>query len=161
PGRGGRQRHVVRGGVLRLEPIARQAADVRPGARLLGAAGRRRRVPEVRRVARRPSAVAAAGRGRPVRVGRRADPGRPGGRLVPAVCHVDGSGRLQSVSRAVNPEYWQLIKTFERHTGVPMLLNTSLNENEPIVCTPEEAIQCFLRTKMDAILLGSYLVERK
>jgi carbamoyltransferase len=81
--------------------------------------------------------------------------------LVPAVCHVDGSGRLQSVSRKVNPEYWALIKEFERRTGVPMLLNTSLNENEPIVCTPEEAIQCFLRTRMDAIVLGPYLVERK
>ncbi|HMX62968.1 MAG TPA: carbamoyltransferase C-terminal domain-containing protein, partial [Candidatus Sumerlaeota bacterium] len=66
-----------------------------------------------------------------------------------------------SVSRKTNPDYWQLIKTFEKHTGVPLILNTSLNENEPIVCTPEEAIQCFLRTRMDAILLGSYLVERK
>ena len=81
--------------------------------------------------------------------------------LIPAVTHVDGTGRLQSVSRKTNPDYWQLIKTFEKHTGVPLILNTSLNENEPIVCTPEEAIQCFLRTRMDAILLGSYLVERK
>ncbi len=79
---------------------------------------------------------------------------------IPAVTHVDGTGRLQSVSRKTNPDYWQLIKTFEKYTGVPMILNTSLNENEPIVCTPEEAIQCFLRTKMDAILLGSYLVQR-
>lgn len=81
--------------------------------------------------------------------------------LIPAVTHVDGTGRLQSVSKSTNPDYWNLIKTFEKHTGIPMILNTSLNENEPIVCTPEEAIQCFLRTKMDAILLGSILVQRR
>ena len=79
---------------------------------------------------------------------------------IPAVTHVDGTGRLQSVSRQTNPLYWDLIHTFERCTGVPILLNTSLNENEPIVCTPEEAIQCFLRTSMDVLVLGSYYIER-
>ncbi|HEY9693371.1 MAG TPA: carbamoyltransferase [Oculatellaceae cyanobacterium] len=79
---------------------------------------------------------------------------------IPAVTHVDGTGRLQSVSRKTNPLYWELIQGFANRTGVPILLNTSLNENEPIVRTPEEAIQCFLRTKMDALVLGSYYVER-
>jgi carbamoyltransferase len=81
--------------------------------------------------------------------------------LVPAVCHVDGTGRLQSVHRETNPDYWQLIQAFYEKTGVPMLLNTSLNENEPIVCTPAQALDCFLRTKMDAIVLGHWLVERR
>ncbi|MBW4620010.1 MAG: hypothetical protein KME17_11725 [Cyanosarcina radialis HA8281-LM2] len=80
--------------------------------------------------------------------------------LIPAVTHVDGTGRLQSVSRQTNPLYWDLIKTFADRTGIPLVLNTSLNENEPIVRTPEEAIQCFLRTKMDALVLGSYYVDR-
>ena len=80
---------------------------------------------------------------------------------IPAVTHVDGTGRLQTVSRQTNPLYWDLINTFRTHTGVPLLLNTSLNENEPIVRTPEEAIHCFLRTKMDALVLGSHVVDRK
>ena len=80
---------------------------------------------------------------------------------IPAVTHVDGTGRLQSVSRQTNPLYWDLINSFATRTGVPLLLNTSLNENEPIVRTPEEAIKCFLRTKMDVLVLGSYYVERK
>lgn len=79
---------------------------------------------------------------------------------IPAVTHVDGTGRLQSVSRKTNPLYWDLIQTFAARTGIPLLLNTSLNENEPIVRTPEEAIQCFLRTRMDALVLGCYYVER-
>ena len=81
--------------------------------------------------------------------------------IVPAVTHVDGTGRLQTVDRISNPKYWALINDFKERTGVPMVLNTSLNENEPIVQTPEEAIQCFLRTGMDAIVLGSYLVTRR
>jgi len=81
--------------------------------------------------------------------------------LIPAVTHVDGSGRLQSVSRRTNPLYYALIEAFGRRTGVPILLNTSLNENEPIVRTPQEALDCFLRTDMDAIVLGSYLVDRR
>lgn len=79
---------------------------------------------------------------------------------IPAVTHVDGTGRLQSVSKETNPLYWNLINTFANRTGVPLLLNTSLNENEPIVRTPEEAIQCFLRTKMDALVLGNYYIQR-
>lgn len=81
--------------------------------------------------------------------------------IVPAVTHVDGTGRLQTVDRISNPKYWALINDFKERTGVPMVLNTSLNENEPIVHTPEEAIQCFLRTGMDAIVLGSHLVTRR
>jgi carbamoyltransferase len=81
--------------------------------------------------------------------------------LVPAITHVDGSARQQTVSRATNPRYWSLIKAFERRTGVPVLLNTSFNENEPIVNTPEEAIGCFLRNDMDVLALGPFLVEKK
>lgn len=80
--------------------------------------------------------------------------------LIPAVTHIDGTGRLQSVSSKTNPLYWNLIKAFSDRTGVPMLLNTSLNENEPIVRTPTEAIQCFLRTGMDVLVLGSYYIDR-
>ncbi|WP_424099127.1 carbamoyltransferase family protein [Moorena producens] len=80
--------------------------------------------------------------------------------LIPAITHVDGTGRLQSVSRHTNPLYWDLINTFKERTGIPIILNTSLNENEPIVRTPSEAIKCFLRTNMDVIVLGSYYVDR-
>ena len=73
-----------------------------------------------------------------------------------AVNHVDGTGRLQSVSRDENPLYYDLIQTFERKAGIPVVLNTSFNENEPIVCAPEEAISCFLRTRMDALAIGPY-----
>jgi carbamoyltransferase len=79
---------------------------------------------------------------------------------IPAVTHVDGTGRLQTVHRETNPLYWQLIKEFENQTGVPVVLNTSFNENEPIVCMPEEAIDCYLRTKMDALAIGNYLVVK-
>jgi len=80
--------------------------------------------------------------------------------VVPAVTHVDGSGRLQTVSRQSNPRYWNLIKAFERISGVPMLLNTSFNENEPIVLRPQEALDCFLRTHMDVLVMGRHVVER-
>jgi carbamoyltransferase len=80
--------------------------------------------------------------------------------VVPAVTHVDGSGRLQTVSRQSNPRYWNLIKAFERVSGVPMLLNTSFNENEPIVLRPQEALDCFLRTHMDVLVMGRHVVER-
>jgi carbamoyltransferase len=80
--------------------------------------------------------------------------------LVPAVTHVDGTGRLQTVSRRANPRYWQLISAFERRTGVPMVLNTSFNENEPIVNTPAEALDCFLRTRMDRLVMGDVVVSR-
>jgi carbamoyltransferase len=79
---------------------------------------------------------------------------------IPAVTHVDGTGRLQSVDRAANPRYHALIEAFYRLTGVPMVLNTSFNENEPVVCRPEEALDCFLRTKMDVLVLGNHVVER-
>ena len=80
---------------------------------------------------------------------------------VPAVTHVDGSGRLQTVSERANPRYFRLIDTFRRATGVPMLLNTSFNENEPVVCRPKEALDCFLRTRMDLLVLGDVLIERR
>jgi carbamoyltransferase len=81
--------------------------------------------------------------------------------VIPAVTHVDGSGRLQTVRKEDNPLYWQLIKEFEDLTGVPVVLNTSFNENEPIVCKPEEAIECFRRTKMDILVIGNHLVKRE
>jgi carbamoyltransferase len=81
--------------------------------------------------------------------------------LVPAVTHVDGTGRLQTVSRRTNPRYWALIAAFERRTGVPMVLNTSFNENEPIVNTPAEALDCFLRTRMDRLVLGDVVLSRR
>lgn len=80
--------------------------------------------------------------------------------IIPATTHVDGTGRLQTVSEQQNPLYFQLISEFERITGVPVLLNTSFNENEPVVQKPEEALACFLRTKMDLLAIGSYLVGR-
>lgn len=79
---------------------------------------------------------------------------------IPAVTHVDGSGRLQTVSKKTNPLYHALITRFYEKTGVPIVLNTSLNENEPVVRTPAEAISCFLRTDMDALVLGSCLIDR-
>jgi carbamoyltransferase len=79
---------------------------------------------------------------------------------IPAVTHVDGSGRLQTVDAATNPRFHGLIEMFFRQTGVPILLNTSFNENEPVVCTPAEALACFLRTRMDVLVLGDYLITR-
>jgi carbamoyltransferase len=79
---------------------------------------------------------------------------------IPAPTHVDGTGRLQTVRRDQNPLYYDLIKAFEARTGVPILLNTSFNENEPIVCTPEEAIACYLRADMDVLVLENLLVTR-
>jgi carbamoyltransferase len=81
--------------------------------------------------------------------------------LVPAVTHVDGTGRLQTVDPELNPPYWELIMAFRNATGVPMVLNTSFNENEPIVCRPEEALDCFLRTEMDVLVLNDFFVERR
>jgi carbamoyltransferase len=79
---------------------------------------------------------------------------------IPAPTHVDGTGRLQTVTAEANPRYHALISEFERQTGVPVVLNTSFNDNEPIVCRPEEALNCFLRTRMDALVLGNYLITR-
>ena len=80
--------------------------------------------------------------------------------VIPAVTHVDGTGRLQTVKKEDNPLYWQLIEEFRKITDVPVLLNTSFNENEPIVCNPAEAVDCFLRTKMDVLVLGHYIIKR-
>lgn len=74
-----------------------------------------------------------------------------------AVNHVDNTGRLQTVARDENPLYYDLIKAFQRKTGIPVVLNTSFNENEPIVCAPGEAIDCFMRTKMDVLAIGPFL----
>lgn len=79
---------------------------------------------------------------------------------IPAVTHVDGSGRLQTVLKRTNPRYHRLIEQFERLTGVPMVLNTSFNENEPVVCRPQEALDCFLRTKMDRLVLDNFVITR-
>jgi carbamoyltransferase len=81
--------------------------------------------------------------------------------LIPAVTHVDGSGRLQTVYRHSNPRYHQLIEAFRDLTGVPMVLNTSFNENEPMVCEPKEALDCFLRTQMDLLVIGETFIERR
>jgi carbamoyltransferase len=89
----------------------------------------------------------------PVRADKRA--------VLPAITHVDGSGRLQTVSQRTNPRYYRLIKEFERLTGVPVVLNTSFNENEPIVDTPEQALDCFLRTRMDALVVNETLIRRQ
>jgi carbamoyltransferase len=74
---------------------------------------------------------------------------------------VDGTARLQTVNRQLQPRYWRLIKEFANLTGVPVVVNTSFNDNEPIVCRPEEALDCFLRTKMDVLVLGNYILEKK
>lgn len=79
---------------------------------------------------------------------------------LPAVTHVDGSGRLQTVHKDVSPKYYALIDKFREKTGLPILLNTSFNENEPIVNHPKEALDCFLRTEMDAIVMGNFVVTR-
>jgi carbamoyltransferase len=80
--------------------------------------------------------------------------------LIPAVTHIDGTGRLQTVDENTNPRYYRLIKRFYEKTGVPILLNTSFNENEPIVNTPKEALDCFLRTQMDMLVLENIVIER-
>lgn len=88
-------------------------------------------------------------------------PVRPDKRaVIPAVTHVDGSGRLQTVSDRTNPLYAQLIAAFRDVTGVPVLLNTSFNENEPIVERPEDALDCFLRTDMDVLVMGPHVLEK-
>jgi carbamoyltransferase len=79
---------------------------------------------------------------------------------IPAPTHVDGTGRLQTVTREANPRYYALISAFRDLTGVPLVLNTSFNDNEPIVCRPEEALDCFVRTRMDALIVGDFFVTR-
>jgi len=80
--------------------------------------------------------------------------------VLPASTHVDGSCRLQTVDRDANPRFWRLISEFGRLTGIPALVNTSFNDNEPIVCAPGEAIDCFLRTQMDTLVMGNYIVRK-
>jgi carbamoyltransferase len=80
--------------------------------------------------------------------------------LIPAVNHVDDTGRLQTVTEEASPRFYRLIQAFERSTGVPILLNTSFNENEPIVMTPEQAVETFLKTRMDLLVLGNAVVRR-
>ena len=77
-----------------------------------------------------------------------------------AVNHVDDTGRLQTVARDENPLYYDLISKFNEKTGIPVILNTSFNENEPIVCKPSEAIECFSRTKMDVLVIGSFFCTK-
>jgi len=89
----------------------------------------------------------------PIRVEKRAE--------IPAVTHADGSGRLQTVDAGVSPRYHGLISAFHRATGVPILLNTSFNENEPIVNAPAEAIDCYLRTSMDMLVMENIVVSRR
>ncbi len=81
--------------------------------------------------------------------------------MIPAVIHVDGTGRLQTVHKETNPRYYRLIEHFRDLTGVPLVLNTSFNESEPVVCYPEEALDCFLRTEMDILVLANFFLERK
>ena len=81
-------------------------------------------------------------------------------KFVPAVTHFDGTGRVQTVSKDYNCDFYSLINEFYKITKVPILLNTSFNENEPIVMRPDEAIECFIRTKMDALVLENYLIIR-
>ena len=81
-------------------------------------------------------------------------------KIIPAVTHVDGSGRLQTVYKETNKRYYNLINNFYEITNVPLVLNTSFNENEPIICKPEEAIDCFLRTKMDVLVLENFIISR-
>jgi carbamoyltransferase len=80
--------------------------------------------------------------------------------IVPAITHADGTSRIQTVSKRKNPRYFRLLTEFEKITGVPVLLNTSFNENEPIVDTPEQALDCFLRTQMDVIVINNSMVRR-
>ena len=79
---------------------------------------------------------------------------------IPAVTHVDGTGRLQSVNKEISPRYHRLISEFQKKSGVPILLNTSFNEDEPIVNNPKEALDCFLRTKMDMLVMENIIIER-
>ena len=81
-------------------------------------------------------------------------------KLLPGITHIDGTGRLQTVKKSNNLKYYNLINSFYKETGVPIILNTSFNENEPIVNTPTEAINCFHRTDMDLLVIGNYVISR-
>ena len=99
------------------------------------------------------TSTARAGKIRIIRRPRKAGNVRQRSRL-PATTHVDFTARVHTVDKSVNPRYWSLIAEFEKLSGIPIVLNTSFNENEPIVCTPQEAIACFLRTDFDALAIG-------
>lgn len=80
----------------------------------------------------------------------------------PSVTHVDGSARLQTIAREDNPLYYDLIKEFEKLTGCPVIINTSFNvRGEPIICTPHDAFMCFMRTKMDYLVMGSFILDKR
>ena len=82
--------------------------------------------------------------------------------MIPAVIHVDGTGRLQTVHKETNPRYWKLIDAFKRRSGCGVIVNTSFNvRGEPIVCTPDDAYRCFMRTEMDYLVVGNYLMDKK
>ena len=82
--------------------------------------------------------------------------------LIPAVTHIDGTARVQTVSKNTNPRFWNLIKEFENITGIPMVINTSFNlRGEPIVLTPQDALDCFQRSLMDCLVLENYVIERE
>ena len=80
--------------------------------------------------------------------------------LIPAITHIDGTARVQTVTKDTNLKYYKLLEKFEQHSNVPILLNTSFNENEPIVETPEQAINCFLRTDMDILAINNFVIFR-
>ena len=80
--------------------------------------------------------------------------------IIPSVTHIDGTGRVQTVSEEINKDFHDLIFEFYKISKVPILLNTSFNENEPIVMSPDDAINCFLRTKMDVIILNNFMIIR-
>jgi carbamoyltransferase len=80
---------------------------------------------------------------------------------IPAVRHVDGTARIQTVNRSQHPDYYDLIKAFQRLTGVPVIVNTSSNtRSEPVVCTPRDAVECFWSSPIDALVIGSFLLEK-
>ena len=81
-------------------------------------------------------------------------------KLIPAVTHIDGTGRVQTVTKEMNSDFYLLIQKFNQLSNVPILLNTSFNENEPIVMSPKHAIDCFLRTDMDALILNNFMIKR-
>ena len=81
-------------------------------------------------------------------------------KIIPAVTHIDGTARVQTVKKDVNFKFWKLISEFNNITNVPVVLNTSFNENEPIVCHPKEAIECFQRTKLDFLVIQNFILEK-
>ena len=80
--------------------------------------------------------------------------------IIPAVTHADNTARVHTVNKKINQKYWNLINEFGKITGVPVLLNTSFNENEPIVCTPEHAVNCFIKTDFDILSIGNFIVTK-